>query len=99
MKYIDWFTENYFENKKQCEFLLKKAEIEYVYTIEQFYEACLELKKGSSEKDLLENHLKILGTMSFYGIKASIAGIKLREAIIDTYADKMKKVKIEEDEK
>lgn len=79
---IKWFPKNYIENESQCEFLLEKAEVKYAFTKEQFYEGCLELRKGRFEKDSLETHLDILGKMSLLGIRSSIAGVKIREAII-----------------
>lgn len=84
MKNIDWFVDNYIENKEQCEFLLEKYEIKYKYTKYQYLIGCNELIIPNSEKGLLEDHLYILGKMSMYGIKAKIAGIKLREAIDDS---------------
>ena len=82
---INWFTENYIENRKLCEFLLEKAEIKYSFTREQFYEGCFELRKGKTDKDLLETHIKLLGELSLVGINASIAGAKIREALIDSH--------------
>jgi len=79
---IDWFVENYIEDKKQCEFLLKQAERKYCFTKEQFYEGCKEFRLWRDEKDSLETHIKLLGEMSLIGIKAYIAGIKLREALL-----------------
>lgn len=79
-----FFTRNYIENEKQCEFLLEKAEINYLFTKEEFYQGCIELRKGRVGKDLLETYLELLGKMSLTGIQAYIAGIKLREALIES---------------
>jgi hypothetical protein len=84
MEKIDWFVENYIENKDQCEFLLEQAEIRYSLTKKMIYEGCVEIRKNKTEKDLLENHIKLLGEMSNVGIKAAIAGAKLREAFLES---------------
>lgn len=78
---INWFTENYIENKAQCEFLLEKGEIKYPLTKKYIYEGCYELRRGRTDKEALETHIKILGEMSQVGINASIAGAALREAM------------------
>ena len=85
MEHIEWFTENYIETKEQCEFLLKQAERKYKFTKEQFYEGCKELRLFSLDKDLLETHLDLLGRMSNIGIHPRIAGIRLREALLNTF--------------
>ena len=79
---IKWFTENYIEHESRCAFLLDTAEVQYAFTKEQLYEGCVELRKGRLEKESLETHLDLLGKMSLIGIKASIAGQKLREALL-----------------
>jgi hypothetical protein len=84
MEKIDWFVENYIENKEQCEFLLEQAEKKYSFTKKQFYEGCYLLRLGRFDKDLLETHIKLLGEMSNVGIKAAIAGAKLREAFLES---------------
>jgi len=90
MRNIDWFTDNYIENKEQCEFLLKQAEKKYPYTKEQIFEGCKELRLCRGGKDSLKTHIEILGKMGNVGINAAIAGIKLREALMDTAKLKFK---------
>ena len=81
---LNWFVKNYIENKDQCLFLSEQAEIKYKFTKEGVYEGCVELRRGRTYKDLLETHIKLLGEMGNIGINSCIAGIKLREALLET---------------
>jgi hypothetical protein len=82
---IEWLQNNYFESIDECKKLIYKATELYVFTQEQFIEGCKEIKKGEFEKRSLWPHLKILGEMSVYGIKANIAGKKFRESLIESF--------------
>lgn len=83
-KILKWFTENYIESPYQCAFLLREAEKKYLFTREQFYTGCFELRKMRVEKAGLKTHLELLGVMSNVGIHSNVAGIKLREAILQS---------------
>ena len=82
---IEWILKNYTEDKLDCEKLLFQASVDYSFTQEQFIDGCKELKRYTLEKVSLKQHLKILGEMSLIGIKSSIAGKKIREAIIESW--------------
>jgi hypothetical protein len=79
---INWFVENYIENKDQIISLLRNAEIHFPYMIDEIYAGCCELRLKSIEKDSLEDHLRKLGCLSLIGVRAVAAGKMLREGII-----------------
>ncbi len=81
---LKWFDDNYIENIEQINFLLEQAEIKSLFTKEQLFEGCKELRLGRMNKDLLETHIRLLSAMGDVGIKSQIAGIKLREAFLDS---------------
>ena len=81
---LEWFNENYIENKKLIEFLLEDAEKHHLITKEQIYNGCKEIKKVVTKKGLLDTHITLLVNMTDVGINAEIAGIKLREALFNT---------------
>lgn len=83
-KILKWFTENYIEDENQCVLLLEQAEKKYSFTIDQFYTGCFELRKSKFENESLKTHLQLLGVMSDVGIHSNVAGIKLREAILQS---------------
>ena len=83
---IDWFDENYIENIEQIEYLLDKMEKYHTITREQLLEGCKELRKIAKDKELLETHIRLFTNMCDVGINAYIAGVKLREALLDTQA-------------
>lgn len=83
---LNWFMNNYIESPKLISFLIEKGTKNYAFTPVQIYEGCIEFRKGRTEKDLLETHIDLLGKMVDIGINAHIAGVKLREALLDTAA-------------
>ena len=88
---MEWFKCNYIESENQCLVLLDKYERKYNITRQEFYQGCMELRNGRYEKELIETHLRILGEICNYGVKASIAGAKMREALIETYNERFNK--------
>ena len=83
---LDWFNDNYLENSEQIDYLLDKIEKYHAITREQLLDGCKELRKISTDKELLETHIRLFTNMSDVGINAHIAGVKLREALLDTQA-------------
>ena len=81
---IDWFTNNYIENYEQIAFLIDKGVKKYSFSYHEIYDGCVEFRKGRNDKDLLETHINLIGKMTAMGIKASIAGVKLREALLES---------------
>ena len=81
---INWFAENYIEDDSRCLFLLKQAEDKYSFTMQDFYIGCFELRKIKTDKGSLQTHLLLLGNMGNVGINAHIAGVKLRDAFLET---------------
>ena len=82
-KKLQWFTQNYQQTKDECIKILTDAQKDYPFTLEQIQEGCIELRKiNIKEKDHLPTHVRLLGELGNVGIKASIAGEKLREAIL-----------------
>lgn len=80
---LKWFTDNYTQNKAECVNILRHALKDYPFTVEQLKDGCFELRKVSFiDKDHLPTHIKLIGELCNVGIKANIAGEKLREAII-----------------
>jgi len=79
---LDWFDENYIENRKECAKAIIKGTIDYQFTPEQLKEGCEELKKIIIYKGSIWTHIKLIGDLCNIGISASIAGEKIREAIL-----------------
>jgi hypothetical protein len=79
---IKWITENYIESQDECIDWLLQFEKDGCYTKEQLLEGCKELRKSETEKSSIFTHLKLLHEMGKVGINASIAGEKIREALL-----------------
>ena len=82
---LNWFTANYTDTKSECHAILVNEQKDYPFTIDQIQEGCVELKKAPFvKKGHLATHIKLLGDLCNTGIKASVAGKKLREAIYES---------------
>lgn len=79
---LKWFTDNYIQTKNECIVILLQAQKDYPFTIEQIQDGCIALRKLDFDKNHLPTHIKILDEMCNRGIKASIAGEKLRKTIL-----------------
>jgi hypothetical protein len=80
---LNWFTDNYKQDKNECIAILTQAQKDYPFTIEDIKVGCTELRKIPLEdQDHLPTHIKILGELSNVGINANIAGEKLRESLL-----------------
>lgn len=85
---LEWFNENYIENIEQIEFQLNEMEKNHSITKEKLFEACKEIRENATEKELLYTYIELITNMCDVGIRANIAGIKLREALIDSRKEK-----------
>jgi len=99
-KTLDWFNDNFIENKEQIENLLEEMEKYHTISREQLLDGCKELNKFSNNKKSLKTYLKIFESMSDIGIGAQITGMKLREALLEAIANKIqnKKVQLSEED-
>ena len=79
---LDWFDKNYIENREECARLVIKGTIDYPFTPEQLKEGCVELKKTMIQDESLFTHIKLIGDLCSIGVSASIAGEKIREALL-----------------
>lgn len=79
---LNWFDKNYSEPREECERLVIKGTIDYPFTPEQIKEKCSELKDTIIKNESLCNHIKLIGDLCNVGVSASIAGEKIREAIL-----------------
>ena len=78
---LDWFDKNYIESRSECAKAVIKATIDYPFTVEELKEKCQELRKTELKNQSLSTHIKIIGDLCNYGVNASIAGEKIREAL------------------
>ncbi len=74
----EWFSQNYIPLKKQCKAILTLSIIEYSCTLEDIFEACIILRRGSAGKEVLTTTLRFLGYMAEGGEYGRIAGERLR---------------------
>ena len=79
---LDWSDDKYIDDREDCAKMIIKATIDYPFTPEQLREGCAELKKTMIQDESLSTHIKLLGDLCNIGVSASIAGEKLREAIL-----------------
>ena len=78
-KIIDWFNENYIEEKVTIFNLVEKACIEHACTPQSLHEACLIMNEYNSEKTSLRVHIQYFTKLADYGISGHNAGRQLRK--------------------
>ena len=78
---LDWFDENYIEDREECANIIIKAQRDYVFTAGKLKEGCIELKKTLIQHESLYTHIKLIGDLCNVGISAANAGALLRNVI------------------
>ncbi len=79
---LDWFDENYIEPRDECASLVIKGTKDYPFTPEELKEGCKELNDTIIKDESLWTHIKLLGDLCDLGVSASIAGERIRNAMI-----------------
>lgn len=79
---LNWFDKNYTENRKECARLVIEGIRDYPIAPEQLKDGCTELKKTTIKDESLYTHIKLIGDLCNVGVSASVAGKKIRDAIL-----------------
>lgn len=88
---IDWFDNNYIEDRDECIGLVIDGTINYPFTPYQLIEGCKELRKYEREtgaEHSLASHIGIIGKLCNMGISASITGECIRKELIKRHKKK-----------
>ena len=83
-KGIDGLKGKYIESQSQCIDTILQYEKDGCYDKKQLIQGCLELRKYETTRVSIATDLELLTSMSKIGVEATIAGQKIREAIIKT---------------
>lgn len=75
---IEWFDENYIEEKVTIFRILEEASIKHACTFKSLFEAFQMMKQACPEKTSLRREVKYFAKLADHGISASDAGKKLR---------------------
>lgn len=91
---MDWFSENFKENKNECYHIIINATIRHSCTQEDIFEACKVLMMVPQEEVRLYDFIKAITKMRDLGINASEAGERLRDLLegFETYKAKNGKI-------
>lgn len=80
---LDWFDENYIENKETIQKMINNVTQNSVCTPERLFHACYQLNFDREKKSvLLAEHFEAFAKMSNNGILGTKAGQKFRDYLI-----------------
>jgi len=77
-KIIEWFDENYIEEKITIFKILEEASIKHACNFESLFESCQMMKQAYPEKTSLRREVQYFAKLADHGISGYNAGKKLR---------------------